>query len=63
MTHEEGGATKEQKVALIKGLTEVFVDVMGRGEKTAVVTIEEISTDDYGIGGKSVAEIRNSSVK
>ncbi|MCG8337759.1 MAG: 4-oxalocrotonate tautomerase family protein [Proteobacteria bacterium] len=60
MTKEDGGATKEQKTALIKGLTDVFVDVMGRGEKTTVVTIEEIETDNYGIGGEPVTEIRKS---
>ena len=60
MTKEDGGATIEQKTALIKGLTAVFVDVMGRGQKTTVVTIEEVETDNYGIGGVSVTEIRKS---
>ena len=61
MTKEDGGTTKEQKEALIKGLTAAFVDVMGRGQKTTVVTIEEIETDNYGIGGIPVTEIRKSS--
>jgi len=60
MTKEEGGATREQKAALIEGFTKVFVDVIGRGEKTMVVTIQELDTDSYGIGGKTVTEIRNS---
>ena len=58
MTKEDGGATGEQKAALIKGFTKVFVDVIGRGEKTLVVTIDEIDTDNYGIGGLQVTEIR-----
>ena len=58
MTKENGGATKEQKEALIEGFTKVFVDVIGRGEKTMVVTIQEFDTDNYGIGGKSITEIR-----
>jgi len=58
MTKEQGGATKEQKAALIEGFTKVFVDVIGRGAKTMVVTIQEIDTDDYGIGGEQVTEIR-----
>ncbi len=33
MTHEGGGATKEQKEELAKKLTDSFVDVFGRGEK------------------------------
>ncbi len=58
MTEEDGGATKEQKAALIAGFTKVFVDVIGRGQKTTVVTIDEIHTDNYGIGGEQVTEIR-----
>ena len=61
MTHEDGGATKEQKEELAQKLTEVFVDVMGRGEKTCVVTIDEINTDNYAIGGKTISNIRKES--
>lgn len=58
MTHEDGGATKEQKEQLAQKLTQAFVDVFGRGEKTCVVTIDEISTDNYAIGGKTITNIR-----
>lgn len=58
MTKEDGGATPEQKQKLIEGFTKVFVDVIGRGEKTMVVTITEVDTDSYGIGGKTITEIR-----
>jgi len=58
MTKEDGGATPEQKKALIEGFTKVFVDTFGRGEKTMVVTIQEIETDSYGIGGQTVSDIR-----
>ncbi|RXK03933.1 tautomerase [Arcobacter sp. CECT 8989] len=58
MTHEDGGATKEQKEQLAQKLTQAFVDVFGRGEKTCVVTIEEVSTDNYAIGGKTITNIR-----
>lgn len=58
MTEEDGGTTPEQKQALIQRLTQTFVEVMGRGEKTCVVTLQQIPTDQYGIGGRSVAEIR-----
>lgn len=59
MTKEDGGASKEQKAALIAGFTKVFTDVIGRGEKTMVVTISELDTNSYGIGGKTVTEIRS----
>lgn len=59
MTHEDGGATKEQKEQLAQKLTQAFVDVFRRGEKTCVVTIDEVSTDNYAIGGKTITNIRN----
>lgn len=58
MTKEDGGASAQQKEDLIKGVTEVFDKVIGRGGKTAVVIIDEISTDNYGIGGKNISTIR-----
>jgi len=60
MTEEDGGATKEQKEKLIKGITELFADTFnGRGAKSTVVIIEEVSTDNYAIGGKTITNIRN----
>jgi 4-oxalocrotonate tautomerase len=60
MTHEEGGATKEQKEQLSQGITELFAKIFnGRGAKSAVVIIEEISTDNYAIGGQTITQIRS----
>ena len=59
MTHEDGGATKEQKEELAKGITELFANVFnGRGASSAVVIIEEVNTDNYAIGGKTITNIR-----
>ena len=58
MTHEDGGASKKQKEELAKKLTTSFVEVFGRGAKTCVVTIDEVSTDNYAIGGETVSNIR-----
>ncbi|MBE3606025.1 4-oxalocrotonate tautomerase family protein [Campylobacter sp. RM13119] len=58
MTKEDGGLSVGQKETLAKKLTDSFVEVVGRGEKTCVVTIDEISTDNYAIGGKTVSKIR-----
>jgi 4-oxalocrotonate tautomerase len=58
MTHEDGGATKEQKEKLAKGITELFADIFGRGASSAVVLIEEVSTDNYAIGGRTVSNLR-----
>jgi 4-oxalocrotonate tautomerase len=64
MTHEDGGATKEQKEELAKGITELFAKIFnGRGASSAVVIIEEVNTDNYAIGGKTVSQIRSESKK
>lgn len=59
MTKEDGGATKEQKEALARGITELFAQIFnGRGANSAVVIIEEINTDNYAIGGETITNIR-----
>ncbi|MDR1461352.1 MAG: 4-oxalocrotonate tautomerase family protein [Campylobacteraceae bacterium] len=52
------GATKEQKAALIKGVTDLLVNVLNKNPKTTVVTIDEVDTDNWGIGGESITTIR-----
>lgn len=52
------GATKEQKAALIKGATQLLVDVLGKNPATTVVTIDELDTDNWGIAGETVTVIR-----
>ena len=48
------GATSEQKAALIKGATQLLVDVLGKNPATTVVVIDEVDTDNWGIGGESI---------
>ncbi len=55
------GATKEQKEKLIKGTTDLLVEVLGKNPATTVVVIEEVDTDNWGIGGLQVTEIRKKS--
>jgi 4-oxalocrotonate tautomerase len=52
------GATSEQKKALIAGATKLLVDVLGKNPATTVVVIDEVETDNWGIGGESVTERR-----
>ena len=52
------GATAEQKAALIKGVTQLLVDVLGKNPATTVVTIDEVETDNWGIGGETVTRHR-----
>lgn len=46
--------TPEQKAALIRGVTQLLVDVLGKNPQTTVVVIDEVDTDNWGIGGDSV---------
>jgi 4-oxalocrotonate tautomerase len=47
-------ATAEQKAALIKGTTQLLVDVLGKNPQTTMVVIDEVDTDNWGIGGETV---------
>ena len=48
------GATAEQKATLIRGVTLLLRDILGKNPETTVVTIDEVDTDNWGIGGDSV---------
>lgn len=52
------GATAEQKAALIKGATDLLVTVLGKNPATTVVVIEEVDTDNWGVGGEQVTSLR-----
>ncbi len=52
------GATAEQKAALIKGTTQLLVEVLGKNPATTIVVIDEVETDNWGIGGESVTKRR-----
>ena len=49
------GATAEQKAALIKGATQLLVDVLGKNPATTGVVIDEVEMNNWGIGGESVS--------
>ncbi len=48
------GATTEQKAQLIEGTTQLLVDVLGKNPATTVVVIDEVETDNWGVGGESI---------
>ena len=50
--------TPEKKAELIQGVTQLLVDVLDKNPETTVVVIDEVNTDNWGIGGKSVTERR-----
>jgi len=48
------GVTPEKKAELIKGVTDLLQKVLGKNPKTTVVVIDEVQTDNWGIGGETV---------
>ncbi len=48
------GASAEQKAQLIRGVTDLLANILGKNPQTTVVVIEEVETDNWGIGGESV---------
>jgi 4-oxalocrotonate tautomerase len=52
------GATPEQKARLIQGATQLLVDVLGKNPQSTVVIIDEVDTDNWGIGGETVTARR-----
>lgn len=58
ITQENGEPTKEQKQQLIEGVTELLAKVLNKNKASTVVIIDEIQTDNYGLGGKSITEVR-----
>lgn len=52
------GATAEQKAALIKGATELLQKVLNKDPATTFVVINEVDTDNWGVGGESITARR-----
>lgn len=52
------GATVEQKAEIIKGVADLLERVLNKDPATTFVVIQEVDTDDWGIGGIPVTRIR-----
>ncbi|MFZ1985098.1 MAG: 4-oxalocrotonate tautomerase family protein [Desulfatitalea sp.] len=52
------GVTADQKAKLIKGVTDLLVHILGKNPATTMVVIDEVDTDNWGIGGESVTQRR-----
>ena len=48
------GVTPAQKAELIAGVTRLLQETLGKNPQTTVVVIDEVDTDNWGIGGESV---------
>ena len=54
------GATAKQKAELIRGVTDLLVKVLDKSPATTFVVIDEVSMEDWGVGGLPVEEYRQS---
>lgn len=54
--------TAEEKAALIKGVSELLLDVLNKPLDSTFVVIEEVETDNWGWGGLPVAGFRRRKV-
>ena len=52
------GVTSEQKAELISGVTDLLQKVLNKNPATIFVVIDEIETDNWGIGGEQVTKLR-----
>jgi 4-oxalocrotonate tautomerase len=51
-------ATEEEKAALIKGTSQLLLDVLNKPLEATFVVIEEVEMENFGWGGLPVAEFR-----
>lgn len=57
------GASREQKAQLIRGATDLVVQVLGKNPATTFVVIDEVDTDHWGIAGETVTVLRERAKK
>ena len=56
------GVTKEQKQALIAGVTNLVTEILDKDPKQTHVVIQEIELDDWGYAGEQVSELRKKGI-
>jgi 4-oxalocrotonate tautomerase len=57
------GATAAQKATLIRKVTRLLVEVLGKNPQTTVVVIDEVEADNWGIGGETITIRRQQQAK
>ena len=55
------GATPAQKRRIIRGVTDLLVDVLAKDRATTFVVIDEVAMEDWGVGGVPADEYRQRS--
>ncbi|HIC80693.1 MAG TPA: 4-oxalocrotonate tautomerase family protein [Kiloniellaceae bacterium] len=55
---ELASVTAEQKAALIRGVSQLLLDVLNKPLDSTFVVIDEVELDNWGVGGLPVQEYR-----
>ena len=55
---DRNAATAEEKAAVIKGVSQVLLDVLKKPMDSTFVVIEEVELENWGWGGLPVPELR-----
>ncbi|WP_026691290.1 2-hydroxymuconate tautomerase family protein [Alteribacter aurantiacus] len=58
VTKENGGLTKQEKETLVKGVTNLLEETLNKNPASTVVIIDEIDTDNYGLGAELITDKR-----
>ena len=53
---DRSAVTAEEKAALIKGVSQLLLDVLNKPLDATFVVIEEVPLENWGVGGLPVAE-------
>ena len=56
------GVTREQKKALIKGVTDVITEVLNKDPQLTHVVIQEVELDNWGFAGEQVSVLREKGI-
>ena len=52
------GVTTAQKEDLVRGVTELLAKILGKDPLATTVVIDEVETDNWGLGGELTTTIR-----
>ena len=52
------GVTVEQKRRLISGVSQLLQEILNKDPSTTHVVIDEVDTDNWGVGHESVSQMR-----
>jgi 4-oxalocrotonate tautomerase len=55
--------SRDQKAALIKGITDLLFDVLKKDPSTTFVVIDEVDMDNWGVSGETVTKLRSKTAR